>query len=92
VEKKEYIGILCFLPPNVYHGANVRAFQIMHFLLVSSINAFKCHIINFLLTSLARYVQRNIGPQSFCTNLAFRLGPHNKDLSPIFLCTDLAFG
>ena len=26
----------------------------------------KCHIINFLLTSLARYVQRNIGPRSFC--------------------------
>jgi hypothetical protein len=33
---------------------------------------YKCHIINFLLTSLARYVQRNIGPQSFCTNLALR--------------------
>ena len=28
----------------------------MHFLFVSSINAYKCHIINFLLTSLARYV------------------------------------
>ena len=27
------------------------------------------YIINFLLTSLARYVQRNIGPRSFCTNL-----------------------
>jgi hypothetical protein len=44
----------------------------MHFLFVSSINAYKCHIINFLLTSLARYVQRNIGPRSFCTNLALR--------------------
>ena len=30
------------------------------------------HTINFLLTSLARYVQRNIGPRSFCTNLAIR--------------------
>ena len=45
----------------------------MHFLFVSSINAYKCHIINFLLTSLARYVQRNIGPRSFCTNLALRV-------------------
>jgi hypothetical protein len=27
---------------------------------------YKCHIINFLLTSLARYVQRNIQPRSFC--------------------------
>ena len=42
----------------------------MHFLFVSSINAYQCHIINFLLTSLARYVQRNIGPRSFCTNVA----------------------
>ena len=33
---------------------------------------YKCHIINFLLTSLARYVQRNIGPRSFCTNLALQ--------------------
>ena len=46
----------------------------MHFLFVSTINAYKCHIINFLLTSLARYVQRNIGPRSFCTNLALRAG------------------
>ena len=45
------------------------AFQIMHFLFFSNINAYKCHIINFLLTSFARYVQRNIGPRSFCTNL-----------------------
>jgi hypothetical protein len=33
---------------------------------------YKCHIINFLLTSLARCVQTNIGPQPFCTNLALR--------------------
>ena len=33
---------------------------------------YKCHVINFLLTSFARYVQRNIGPRSFCTNLALR--------------------
>ena len=33
---------------------------------------YKCHIINFLLTSLARCVQINIGPQPFCTNLALR--------------------
>jgi hypothetical protein len=45
----------------------------------SSINANKCHIINFLLTSLARYAQRNIGL-------------YKKDLGLIFLCTDLAFG
>jgi hypothetical protein len=32
----------------------LSAVQIMHFLFVSSINAYKCHIINFLLTSLAR--------------------------------------
>jgi hypothetical protein len=49
-----------------------RYYSNMHFLFVSSINAYECHIINFLLTPLARYVQRNIGPQSFCTNLALR--------------------
>ena len=53
---------------------------------------YKCYIINFLLTSLARYVQRNIGPRSFCTNLALRARSVQKDLGPIFLCTDLAFG
>ena len=30
------------------------------------------HIINFLLTSSSRYVQRDIEPQSFCTNIALR--------------------
>ena len=24
VEKKEYIGIFCFLQPNVYHGTNIH--------------------------------------------------------------------
>jgi hypothetical protein len=47
--------------------------QSMHFLFVSSINAYKCHIINFLLTSLARSLQRNIGPRSFCTNSRINL-------------------
>ena len=45
-------------------------FRIMHFLFDSSMNAYKCHIVNCLLTSLARYVQRNIGPRptgSVCT-------------------------
>ena len=53
----------------------------MHFLFVSSINAYKFCIINFLLTSLARYVQRNIGPQSFCTNLALRARSVQKKTS-----------
>ena len=51
----------------------------MHFLFVSGINAYQCHIINFLLTSLARYVQRNIGPPSFCTNLALPAWSVQKD-------------
>ena len=33
---------------------------------------YKGHIINFLLTSLARYVQRNIGPRSLCTKISVR--------------------
>jgi hypothetical protein len=70
--KEGNIAIFCFLRPNVHHATNIYAFQIMHFLFVSSINAYKCHIINFLLTSLARHVQTNIGPRSFCTNLALR--------------------
>ena len=56
------------------------AFQIMHFLFVSSINAI-LHIINFLLTSLAWYVQRNIGPLSFCTNLPLRARSRQKKRS-----------
>ena len=57
------------------------AFQIMHFLFVSSINAYKCHIINFLLTSLAWSLQRNIGPWSLCTNLALRAWSVQKKIS-----------
>ena len=49
-----------------------------------------CNIINFLLTSLARSLLRNIGPRSFCTNLALRARPVQKDLGPIFLGKDLA--
>ena len=50
---------------------DLYAFQIMYFLFVSCINAYKCHTTNFLLiTSLARYLQRYIEPPSFCTNLA----------------------
>jgi hypothetical protein len=61
--RKEYIGIFCFPPKCVPRTLLICiiAFQIMHFLFVSSINAYKCHIINFLLTSLARSLQRNIG-------------------------------
>jgi hypothetical protein len=44
---------------------------------------YKCHIINFLLTSLARSLQKNIGPRSFCTNLALRARSVQKDLGPI---------
>ena len=60
---------------HVYHATN------MHFLnhdflgVFSSINANKCHIINYLLTSLARYAQRNIGSRSFCTNLVLQKRP-----------------
>jgi hypothetical protein len=72
VEKKEYIGIFCFLRENVYHTTNMHFKSCMHFLFVSSINAYKCHIIKFLLTLLARYVQRNIGPRPFCTTLPLR--------------------
>jgi hypothetical protein len=70
VGKKESIGIFCFLRPNVYNATNMHLKSCINFLFVSSINANNCHIINFLLTSLARYLQRNIGPRSFCTNLA----------------------
>jgi hypothetical protein len=50
----------------------IYSFQIMYFSVVSSINAYKSHIINFLLTSLALSLQTNIGPRIFCTNLALR--------------------
>jgi hypothetical protein len=51
------------------------------FLVCFGINAYKCHIINFLLTSLARYVERNIGPRSFCTNIALRARSAQKKTS-----------
>ena len=51
----------------------------------------ECHIINYLLTKLARAVLGNIGPRSFCTDLA-ALGPYCHDLGPIFPGTALALG
>ena len=83
---KEYIGILGGFFDRMCTTSTTLlvawAFQIMHFLFVSSINAYKCHIINFLLTSLARSLQRNIGPRFFLqTNLALR----NKPLEPGYL-------
>jgi hypothetical protein len=40
-------------------------------------------MINFLLTSLAQYGQRNTGPRSFCTN-PYGLGLCKKDLGRYF--------
>jgi hypothetical protein len=37
--KEGILGDFCFLRPNVYHATIIYAFQIMHFLFVSSINA-----------------------------------------------------
>jgi hypothetical protein len=56
------------LRPNVYHTILICISN--HAFLICF--KYKCHIINILLTSLARYVQRNIGPRSFFTNLALR--------------------
>jgi hypothetical protein len=76
VEKKEYIGICCFLRPNVIFISN-HAFLICF--------KYKCHIINFLLTSIAWYVQRYFGPRSLYTNLARRArSVKKKDLGSIF--------
>jgi hypothetical protein len=50
--KEGNIGIFCFPQPNVYVPRYSYAFQVMHFFFVSSINAYKCHIINFLLTTI----------------------------------------
>jgi glucosamine 6-phosphate synthetase-like amidotransferase/phosphosugar isomerase protein len=69
--------------------------DIMHFLFVSSINAYiyKCHIINFLLNSLAHYEYRGISDLGlFVQTSPYGLGLYKKDVGPIFLCTDLAFG
>jgi hypothetical protein len=44
VEKKEYIGIFCFLRPNVYHASKMysnHAFPVCF--------EYKCHIINFFI-------------------------------------------
>ena len=74
-------GKECFLRPNVYRATNMH-FKSCRFLLVSSINAYKCHkTVNFLLTSLARSLQKNIGPRSFCTNLALRARSVQKSIS-----------
>ena len=43
------------------------------------------YIINFLSTSLARYVRRNIEHQSFIQTSPYGLGLYKKDLGPIFL-------
>jgi hypothetical protein len=52
-------------------------------------NAYKYHIINFLLTSLAQYVS---DLDLFVQTSPYGLGLYQKDLGPIFLCKDLAFG
>jgi hypothetical protein len=86
VERKEYIAIFCFLRSNVHHATN------MHFKSYISC-LFSCHIIDFLLTSLAWSLQGNIGPRSLCTNLAlYGLCLYKKDLGPMFLRKDLALG
>jgi hypothetical protein len=46
---------------------------------------YKCHIINFLLTSLASDLSL------FVQTSPYGLGLYKEDLGPIFLCTDLAF-
>ena len=38
----------------------------------------KCHIINYLLTSLARSAQRNIRPRSFAQTSPYGLGLYKK--------------
>ena len=52
----------------------------------SSTNANKCHIINFLLTSLAQNAQINIGSRSFVQTSSSGLGLYKEDLGLIFLC------
>ena len=54
---KEGIDIFCFLRPNVYHATNIHFKSCLSWGFFT--NANKCHIINFLLTSLARNAQRN---------------------------------
>ena len=50
------------------------------------------HIINHLLTELARSVLENIRPRSFLYGPRLRLGPYCQDLGLIFSSTDLALG
>ena len=46
----------------------------------------------FLITSLARPVQRNIADLGFFVQTSpYGLGLYKKDLGPIFLCADLTF-
>jgi hypothetical protein len=62
VEKKEYISIFF-----VFFDQMCTTLLICisnHVFLICF--KYKCNIINFLLSSLARYVQRNIRPWSFC--------------------------
>ena len=51
----------------------------------------ECHIINYLLSSLARAVWGILARGRFCTDLA-ALGPYCHDLGPIFPSTALALG
>ena len=51
----------------------------------------QCHIINNLLTSLARVVLGIVSFGRFCTDLA-TLGPYCHDLGPILPSTALALG
>ena len=68
-----------------------------HFLVKATGSAFYyqehlvCHIINYLITELARAVPGNIGPGRFRTDHA-ALGPYCHDLGPIFPSTALALG
>jgi hypothetical protein len=93
VEKKEYIGIFCFLRPNVYHATNICISYHAFLVCFKYKCLYKCHIINFLLNSLAHYEYRGISDLGlFVQTSPYGLGLYKKDVGPIFLCTDLAFG
>lgn len=52
-----------------------------------------CHLINFLLTSLAQYSQKKIIPRSFLYKPRHKdLGLFQGELGLIIFCTDLVFG
>jgi hypothetical protein len=56
----------------------------MHFLFVASINAYKCHIINFLLTSLLLGIYWEISDLGlFVKTSPYGLGLYKKDLGLI---------